>query len=145
MAESTSGGIVSSCLLSYPNASSYFVGGAVLYSYPIRTSLLRFDKAEHEAMGGCPTEIIKRLAGALQEKTATTWGIGEGGAAGPTPSHNGHPPGFTAFAVMGPLECVATMETGSNDRIANMAAFATGLLKLFLITLRKHHRIEIWS
>ncbi len=60
VAESTSGGIVSSCQLSYPNASSYFVGGAVLYSYPIRTSLLRFDKAEHEAMGGCPTEIIKR-------------------------------------------------------------------------------------
>jgi nicotinamide mononucleotide (NMN) deamidase PncC len=94
----------------------------VLFSYPIRASLLRIGRAEHETFGGCPTEIINRLVGALQRKTATTWGIGKGEAAGPTPSHDGHPPGFTVFAIMEPLECVATMETVSNDRIANMAA-----------------------
>jgi nicotinamide mononucleotide (NMN) deamidase PncC len=62
----------------------------------------------------------------------TAWGIGETGATGPAGNPYGDPPGFTWFAVAGPDGHLLAerLETGSDDRPANMVAFAARALGL---------------
>ncbi|MEE9913430.1 MAG: CinA family protein [Deltaproteobacteria bacterium] len=131
VAESSSGGLVSACLLSIPGASSFYVGGAVLYSYKIREQIVAMGRKEHRRYGGSTPELILDMALKLKEKTGTDWVIGEGGAAGPSPSPYGHNAGYTALAVAGPICRTGIIETGKSDRIENMSAFATALLSFF--------------
>ena len=67
-----------------------------------------------------------------RERFATSWGIGETGAAGPTGNRYGDPAGHTCVAVAGPLERALTLRTGKADRMENMYAFAAAALKLLV-------------
>jgi nicotinamide-nucleotide amidase len=97
VAESSAGGLVSACLLSIPGASSFFVGGSVLYSYQIRKEIVGMGKEEHRIYRGSTPELILEIALKFREKIATDWVIGEGGAAGPAKSPYGHNAGYTAL------------------------------------------------
>jgi len=137
--ESSSGGLVSACLLSVPGASAFFIGGGVLYSYIIRKAIVNMGKKEHVRYGGSTPELISDMARNFNKKTAATWVIGEGGAAGPSKSPYGHNAGYTALAVVGPVCRTQVIETGFDDRVKNMSVFATGLLKLFIEVLELNH------
>ncbi|MCP4023394.1 MAG: CinA family protein [Desulfobacteraceae bacterium] len=140
VAESTAGGLVAASLLSYPGASTYFIGGSVLYSYSIRKNIVCMGPDEHSVYPGATPELMLEIARQFQKRTLTTWVLSEGGAAGPTKSHNNHPPGYTALAVKGPLDGLGKIETGKKDRVTNMMAFTAQLLHLFFTTLQKHHK-----
>ena len=55
--------------------------------------------------------------------------VAETGAAGPTGNRYGDPAGHTCIAIAGPHETVLTYRTGSDDRVANMRAFALRTLE----------------
>lgn len=137
--ESSAGGLVSACLLAIPGSSAYFIGGTVLYSYIIRKALVNMDREDHARYGGSTPELISDISKNFRKKIEAIWIIGEGGAAGPSKSPYGHNAGYTALAVIGPVSRTQILETGSTDRIQNMSAFATGLLRLFLEVLKEHH------
>jgi PncC family amidohydrolase len=139
VAESSSAGLAAACLLTYPGASRFFVGGSVLYSYPVRKALVGMGEEEHKPYGGSTPELVLRLAGEFKDRIGADWGIGEGGAAGPARSPYGHPAGYTALAVTGPATRTTTIETGLADRAGNMELFTTALLRLFRDVLREHH------
>ncbi|MBX3485430.1 CinA family protein [Phenylobacterium sp.] len=130
--ESSSGGLISAALLSVPGASAYYLGGAVVYTPKARVLLTDIPR---EALGGMrsssePYALL--LARNACERYGADWGISETGAAGPTGNGYGDASGHTCVAVSGPVELVTTIETGSDDRSANMRAFAAaslGLLK----------------
>jgi nicotinamide mononucleotide (NMN) deamidase PncC len=69
------------------------------------------------------------LAATVREKVEATWGLAETGAAGPTGNRYGDPAGHTCIAVAGPSTTVLTYRTGSDDRVANMRAFALKTLE----------------
>ncbi len=140
VAESSSGGLVSACLLSVPGASSFFIGGAVLYSYSIREQIVAMGAREHQRYGGSTPELILDIALKFQDKTKADWVIGEGGAAGPTKSRYGHNAGYTALAVAGPLCRTKIIETGKSDRIENMSEFTTALLIFFVSVLEERKK-----
>jgi nicotinamide-nucleotide amidase len=137
VAESSSGGLVSACLLSVPGASSFFVGGSVLYSYKIREQIVGMGRKEHQRYGGSTPELILDIARKFKEKTGTDWVIGEGGAAGPSKSPYGHNAGYTAMAIVGAVCRTKIIETGKSDRIENMSEFTTALLSFFLSILEE--------
>ncbi|HEV7215178.1 MAG TPA: CinA family protein, partial [Chloroflexota bacterium] len=84
VAESSAGGLISAALLAVPGASSYFVGGASVYTTLAKTELVGVNDAEF-ALDRAATETHALvLARALRRRLGTTWGIGETGAAGPT-------------------------------------------------------------
>jgi len=56
--------------------------------------------------------------------------LAEAGAAGPSGNRYGDPAGHTCIAVAGPSPQAVTLRTGSNDRRANMHAFAARALTL---------------
>lgn len=137
VAESSAGGLVSACLLSIPGASSFFVGGSVLYSYQIREMIVEMGKKEHRIYGGSTPELILAIALKFRNKTGADWVIGEGGAAGPAKSPYGHNAGYTALAVAGPINRTKIIETGKSDRVENMSRFSTALLSFFLDVLEE--------
>jgi nicotinamide-nucleotide amidase len=135
VAESSTAGMISAALLAIPGASAYFIGGAVVYTRQSRTELLRVTEAEFAALTGITpsTEPYALLfARKIKERLGTTWAIGETGTAGPTGSRYGHAAGHSCMAVIGPGgERATTVETGKDDRVANMRAFSLAALDLF--------------
>ncbi len=130
VAESSSGGLVSAALLAVPGASAYFMGGAVVYTQRARVALMGLSNAEMAGMRSSSEPYARLLARTLRDRFDTNWGIAETGAAGPTGNRYGDQAGHTCIAISGPVEKVATIETGSEDRVANMRAFASALLDL---------------
>ena len=59
-----------------------------------------------------------------------TWGVGEGGASGPSGNPYGDPSGHAWVAVAGTVERSRNVLTGLDDREANMVAFAVAALEL---------------
>ncbi len=130
IAESSSGGLVSAALLAVPGASAYFQAGAVVYTQRARVALLAITEAEMTGMRSSSEPYAELLARTVRERFGTTWGIAETGAAGPSGNRYGDAAGHTCIAISGPVEKVVSVETGSNDRVSNMRAFATSLLDL---------------
>ena len=129
VAESSAGGLINAALLAVPGASAYCVGGAVIYT---RKALLGLRDMRVDMLHGMTpsTEAYALFkARAIRERFSADWGLSETGAAGPTGSRYGYPAGHACFAVAGRVERAATLETGSDDRMANMHAFAVAALQ----------------
>ena len=130
VAESSTGGLVSAALLAVPGASAYFLGGAVAYTRQAKLLLLDLSEAALKEHRPATEPHALVLARGVRERFGTTWGIGETGATGPTGNRYGDPAGHTCFAVVGPVERVTTLRTGSADRVDNMRVFSAAVLRL---------------
>jgi nicotinamide mononucleotide (NMN) deamidase PncC len=60
----------------------------------------------------------------IREALGATWGLSETGATGPAGNRYGDAPGHACLAVAGSVERVITLERRSDDREANLRAFA---------------------
>ncbi|HUP87482.1 MAG TPA: CinA family protein [Acidimicrobiales bacterium] len=132
VAEGSCGGIVSASLLALPGASAYFVGGAVVYTAAASRSFFSGAVPAPPGMRGATQEFAHYLAASAVVRLGSTWGIGEGGAAGPSGNPYGDPAGHAWVAVSGPREQTRHVLTGSADREANMVAFAVAALALLV-------------
>jgi PncC family amidohydrolase len=130
VAESSAGGLISAALLAVPGASAYFLGGAIIYTYPARGILLDIPDSALEGIRSASEPYAVLLARTARERFAAAWGLSETGATGPTGNRYGDAPGHACLAVVGRTERVITLETGSADRLANMRAFAAAALNL---------------
>jgi PncC family amidohydrolase len=135
IAESSTGGLISAALLAVPGASGYFLGGAVIYTATARSALLAVGVAEMEGMRPSTEPYAVLLARRVRERHGAIWGLAETGASGPTGNRYGDPAGHSCLAVAGPVERAFTVETGMNDRRANMDAFAARALELLADTI----------
>ncbi len=112
VAESTTGGLVSAALLSVPGASTYFVGGAVVYTLKARRAMLDIPDTAFAGIKSVTEEGAMILARAARTRFAVTWSIAEIGASGPTGNRYGDAAGHSCIAVAGPVERSITIETG---------------------------------
>lgn len=131
VAESSAGGLIAASLLSVPGASSYFIGGSVVYTLKSRRAYLEFDREKLKGLKPLTEAMALEFARAARAKLETTWGVAELGAAGPAGTPYGHDAGICVIAVSGPVELTVTVETHSNDRSANMKSFADAAIELF--------------
>ena len=135
VAESSSGGLVSAALLAVPGASAYFLGGAVVYTAKARMSLLGLPREAVVGMRSASEPYALLLARMARENFGATWGLSETGASGPTGNPYGDAAGHSCLAVSGPVEMAFTLETGEDDRMANMEAFTVAALRLLISAL----------
>jgi len=135
IAEGSCGGLISAALLAVPGASKYYVGGSVIYTRAAKEGLLTDVIETPKGIRGATEEWASWLAVAVRTRLGTTWGIGEGGASGPTNPY-GDPAGHAWLAVAGPSG-VATRHllTGEEDRPTNMQLFAQAALELLVTNL----------
>ena len=130
VAESSAGGLLAATLLAVPGASAYFLGGAVVYTKSARTLLMGITDEQMRGMRSSSEPYAMLLARTNRQRFNATWGLAETGASGPSGNRYGDAAGHTCLAVSGPFEKVLTLETGSNDRVANMRAFTRAALEL---------------
>jgi PncC family amidohydrolase len=130
VAESSSGGLISAALLGVPGASKYYLGGAVVYTGKARMVLMDLPREAVVGMRSASEPYALLLARTARERFGATWGVSETGAAGPTGNGYGDAAGHSCIAISGPMEMAVTLETGSDDRAANMTAFAAAALEL---------------
>ncbi len=137
VAESSTGGLISASLLAVPGASAYFLGGGVVYTRDARRILMDIPDEAMKGIRSASEPYAKLLANQMRRRFATDWGLSETGATGPTGNRYGDAAGHSCMAVAGPHEQVMTLETGSNDRLANMHVFASTALNLLLRNLSR--------
>jgi nicotinamide-nucleotide amidase len=131
VAESAAGGLITASLLAVPGASAYCLGGIVIYTHQAWEALRDFEEGLLGGYRSATRENALIRARLARERFGATWGLGETGAAGPTGNRYGDPAGHAWLAVAGPQEDTAKLATKSEDRLANMHAFAAAALQLF--------------
>jgi nicotinamide-nucleotide amidase len=128
VAESSTGGLISSALLAVPGASAYFLGGAVVYTRDARRILMDIPDDAMKGIRSASEPYARLLASQTRRRFSCDWGLSETGATGPTGNRYGDAAGHSCIGVAGLEPFAMTLETGSADRVANMHAFAsTGL------------------
>ena len=132
VAESSTGGLISAALLAVPGASNYFLGSAVVYTRDARRILMDIGDDAMKGIRSASEPYARLLANRVRERFSTHWGLSETGATGPTGNRYGDAAGHCCLAVAGAETSVMTLETGSNDRLANMHVFASNALNLLL-------------
>jgi nicotinamide-nucleotide amidase len=114
VAESSSGGLLSAALLSVPGASTYLIGGAVVYAARARRRFtdipdrLFVDGTIRSSSEPCARLLTK----SIRERFGTDWGLAETGAAGPTGNRYSDAAGHGCVAVAGAaIASARTLET----------------------------------
>src|SRR5262249_48933232 len=102
------------------------------YTRDARRILMDIPDDAMKGIRSASEPYAKLLANQVRSRFATDWGLSETGATGPTGNRYGDAAGHSCMAVAGVATSVITLETGSNDRQANMRAFAETALKLLL-------------
>ena len=128
VADGATGGLVAASLLTVPGALDFFVGGGVVYSFRARDILFDLPRDAYAGMRGASEEYALLQARAIRDNFGTQWGLAESGSVGGSSHPSSAPAGRSCAAVAGPGGVEFTRETGSDDRIANMEAFARAAL-----------------
>ncbi len=128
VAESSAGGLIAAALLAQPGASAYFLAGSVVYTKEARAAVGIGD-TQMAGLRSSSEPYALLLAQTVCSRVGADWGLAETGAAGPSGNRYGDPAGHTCIAVAGAREVQLTYRTGSDDRVANMHAFALKALE----------------
>ena len=135
-AESLTGGLVCSTLVSVAGASDVVLGGIVAYAPQAKVELLAVDAALIADRGTVDADVAAQLALGAQDRFAATYGLGTTGVAGPGPSE-GKPAGTVHLAIAGP-EGVRTTELQlDGDRHAVRKGAVDALLSQLVARLRE--------
>ncbi|HWT65826.1 MAG TPA: competence/damage-inducible protein A [Terracidiphilus sp.] len=98
-AESCTGGLVAQRITSVPGSSRSFLGGAVAYSDPLKTTFAGVPPELIAQHGAVSAEVAAALAEGIRKRTGATLGLGVTGIAGPTGGTEEKPVGLVYFAV----------------------------------------------
>jgi nicotinamide-nucleotide amidase len=135
LAESLTGGLLTSALVDVPGASAVVSGGVVAYATPLKAQLLGVDPALLAERGAIDAEVARQLASGARERLAiegrpADHGLATTGAAGPEPQ-DGHAPGTVWIGYADAARALAeqVLLAGGRDAIRRGAVDAAlGLL-----------------
>jgi nicotinamide-nucleotide amidase len=99
LAESHTGGRVTSTLIGVPGASEVVDLGLVTYSYRSKRSLLNVSRETLDAYGSVSTETAEEMATSARDTADTTWGLSTTGVAGPAGGTEDKPVGTTCIGI----------------------------------------------
>lgn len=99
IAESCTGGLLSSRITDVAGSSQWFLGGVVAYSADVKMSMVGVDPAHIQQHGEVSEEVARDLAAGARRRFGTTWGIGVTGIAGPDGGSEEKPVGTVHIAV----------------------------------------------
>lgn len=134
IAESLTGGQVSSTLVGVPGASRVLLGAVVAYATRIKAQVLGVDAAHLERTGPVDRDVALQMARGVRRLLGADLGLATTGVAGPGPA-DGHPAGTVHIAVVAPWGEVHRELRLSGDRsqircgtVLNVIELAVGLL-----------------
>jgi nicotinamide-nucleotide amidase len=102
IAESCTGGLLSSRITDVPGSSGYFLGGGVCYTAEAKIAIAGVDAALIREHGEVSEPVAVALARGIRERFGATYGVGVTGIAGPGGGSAEKPVGTVHIAVAGP-------------------------------------------
>ena len=136
IAESCSGGYISSLVTNSPGSSKYFIMGVVAYNNKIKTDFLGIDKKIIKEKGAVSKEVASLMAKRVRQLADTDFGIGVTGIAGPAGGSKNKPIGTVYIALSSNRRATLKKFTfiGTRQEIKLQAAQqALNLLRLSLV------------
>lgn len=137
VAESLTGGAVTSAIVSVPGASAALLGGVVAYATPVKHTLLGVDAGLLAEHGPVHPDVATQMAGGVRRAVAVDGrpadvGIATTGIAGPD-SPDGQPVGTVHIGIVTPhgIRSIPHLFAGTRPEIrrqATDAAIAAALL-----------------
>ena len=124
VAESCTGGMVAERITSVPGSSRSFLGGAVVYSDPLKTAFAGVPPELIAKHGAVSEEVAMSMAEGIRKRTGATLGLGITGIAGPTGGTEQKPVGLVYFAVSDGQKTEPYNRTfrGDRERVRQCAA-----------------------
>ena len=102
LAESCTGGLLSSWICAYPGASRFFNGAVVSYARSVKVALIDVPKPLLLAHGEVSLPVARAMAFGARRRLAVDWSVSVTGIAGPGGGSPLKPVGTVCFAVAGP-------------------------------------------
>ncbi|MBI4052011.1 MAG: competence/damage-inducible protein A [Elusimicrobia bacterium] len=102
VAESCTGGLLSSRITSIPGSSEYFIGSIVAYSNSLKQKGLGVFKSTLNVYGAVSKECAREMADGVRKKMGATFGLAVTGVAGPSGGTPQKPVGLVYIALSGP-------------------------------------------
>jgi len=131
VAESLTGGALTSHLVGVPGASAVVRGGVVAYATDLKGALLGVDAALLEARGPVDPDVARQMADGVRHRLGAAVGLATTGVAGPYTQH-GQPVGtvFVAVTTAGRTAVRGLRMAGSRDALRTATVLvATALLR----------------
>ena len=126
VAESCTGGLVSSMCKALSGASTWFVEGVVTYSNLAKVERLGVDPMALKRHGAVSREVAIQMAQGIRATSGTTYGLGITGIAGPVGGTEVKPVGTVYIALDGPdiTYCRRFEFSGDRERVQHRSAAA---------------------
>ncbi|MGY4706759.1 CinA family protein [Candidatus Bipolaricaulota sp. J31] len=102
VAESCTGGLVSSLITDVPGSSDYFLGGVVAYSNEVKEKVLGVPRNILESVGAVSAECARAMAEGVRRLMGADIGLATTGIAGPTGGTPTKPVGLVYIALSHP-------------------------------------------
>ncbi len=136
LAESCTGGYVSSLITGVAGASDVFKGAIVPYTNKAKHELLQVDEAIFNTVGAVSEECVKQLAENVRKKFDTDFSLAISGIAGPTGGTAEKPVGTVWIAVASKEKTLALKFIFGDNRQRNIimsANYALNVLRKFIL------------
>ena len=123
-AESCTGGLIAQRITAIPGSSRSFLGGTIVYSNQLKSTLAGVPPELIEQHGAVSEEVARALAAGIRERTGATIGLGITGIAGPTGGTDSKPVGLVYIAVSDAqrTDVLERNFRGSRNRVREWAA-----------------------
>lgn len=124
VAETTTGGLICSRIVSAPGSSAYFDRGVVAYSKASKVKMLGVSEVFLEAYGAVSEETAAALAKGMRQLSESTLGLAETGIAGPVQRRSSKPIGSACIALdaAGGARCQEFVFEGDRQAIRDQIA-----------------------
>lgn len=124
VAESCTGGLLAQRITSIPGSSRSFLGGAVVYSDPLKTTFASVPPELIAQYGAVSAEVACAMADGIRRRSGATLGVSITGIAGPGGATETKPVGLVFFAVSDAQKTESFNRTfrGDRDRVRQWAA-----------------------
>ncbi|OGX17103.1 MAG: hypothetical protein A3K83_01980 [Omnitrophica WOR_2 bacterium RBG_13_44_8b] len=130
VAESCTGGLLSSLLTNIPGSSQYFILGVVVYSNKVKSGILKIPAGLIAKNGAVSGVVAAKMAESVRKLAKTDLGIGVTGIAGPAGGNSQKPKGtvFIAVANKHTTICKKFHFTGNRTTVRKKAALKAAVL-----------------
>ncbi len=124
VAESCTGGLLSSLLTKYPEASAYFLLGVVAYSNNSKKRILGIPEKIINKYGAVSNKVALLMARNIRKKINADFGISITGIAGPTGATSLKPKGtvYIGLCTKNKVICQLFLLSGNREEIRKKAA-----------------------
>lgn len=139
VAESCTGGAISSLFTQHSGCSTVFVGGGIVYSYELKTKLLGVKPDTLSKFGAVSEETIVEMVNGALQNFETDYAIAVSGIAGPDGGTLDKPVGTVWIAVANKEKVVAKKYNFGNKRAQNIERSAMAALNLLFRLLKDFH------